>query len=66
MPSGRGDARDEARESFYHPDCLFFPWGLETAQVTDVITGIDQKIPGWLMKIVFPGEFETAIGQVQN
>lgn len=34
---------------------------LEWAQVTDYLIDIDQKIPGWLIKIMFLGEVKRAI-----
>ena len=48
-------------QGFYHVDCLPLPWGLERTYVTDHLIGTDQKIPDWLIKIIFLGEVETAI-----
>ena len=38
-----------------------FCGGMERACVTDYLLGADQKIPDWLIKILFLGEAETAI-----
>lgn len=35
--------------------------GMERAQVTDYLIGGDQKIPDWLIKILFLGEVRTAV-----
>lgn len=35
--------------------------GMERSQVTDDLTGADQKIPGWLIKITFLGESKTSV-----
>lgn len=34
---------------------------MKRAQVTDYLTGVYQKIPGWLIKIMFLGMVQTAI-----
>lgn len=34
--------------------------GVERTHVTDEVIGAEQKIPGWLIKITFLGEVETA------
>lgn len=44
----------------YQVDHLFL-WRMERAQKTDYLSGIDQKIPVWSIKIVFLEKVETTI-----
>lgn len=44
------------------PDSLFFLWWKERVLLTDYLTGAQQKITDWLMKMTFLGEAETAVG----
>lgn len=34
---------------------------MERAHVTDYYIGVDQKIPDWLIKVMFLGEVETVV-----
>lgn len=43
-----------------HAHCLCFLWGMERVQVTDCFISADQKIPNWVMKIIYLGKAETA------
>ena len=42
---------------FYYADCLFFLWEgrgqMERAHVIDGLIDVNQKVPDWLMKIIF-------------
>ena len=46
---------------FYHGDCLFFLWGMKRAHMTGYLTGVEQHIPGSLIKITFLVKFETVV-----
>ena len=51
----------ESSKGFYHADCFFFLWEMEGAHATGYFTGVDQKIPDWLIKIIFLRKAETPI-----
>ena len=46
-------------KSFYHADFHFFLWTMKKTHKTDDLIGLDQNIPGWLIKMTFLGEVET-------
>ena len=51
----------ERGKGFCCVDCLFFIWGMERAMPHITLLVLDQKIPDWLIKIMFLGEVGTAI-----
>ena len=40
---------------------LSLSMGMQQSQVTDELIGVDQKVPDWLIKMVFWGEPETSV-----
>ena len=45
----------------YHAACPLLSLGMERAQVTDYLIGVDHRIPDWLIKITFLGEVRATI-----
>lgn len=51
----------EKQGFFYHADCLLFLWEMVKVHRIGYLISIDQKISGWLIKIMLLREVEAAV-----